>query len=60
MNLLDWLDGKWMKFREGKTIPRFPEDYCDFCEEPLDDSKPWQRSAGGYNYHEDCLEKLRI
>lgn len=30
--------------------------YCDVCEQPLDDEKPWQPGLGGGGAHFECLE----
>lgn len=29
---------------------------CEFCDEPLDDSKPWRRGLDGAGAHESCLK----
>lgn len=33
-------------------------DVCEFCEQPLDDSKPWRRGLDGCGAHEDCIRRF--
>jgi hypothetical protein len=32
---------------------------CEFCGEPLDDSRPWRRGLDGCGAHESCLKAYR-
>lgn len=30
-------------------------DVCEFCQQPLDDERPWRRGLDGAGAHEDCI-----
>jgi hypothetical protein len=47
-----------LKITDVYTLPpklNGPEAVCEICEQPLDDSAPWQRGLDGCAAHESCL-----